>query len=143
MQSADVNKKVVHITPTSEDLPLVMGIVSSAEEYRLIGSINRNMGFSFRKIQIPAAKFASDATPPYIYLFEPAEGHLVYRLIPVRYMNKALPGKYHKLDYFLTITGKSAMLNHTSLLVQFRQINEITAAFKPERVSKAVLKMLA
>ena len=118
---------------------LLLGLVSTENDYRLIWRINRTFNFSFAKAGNHNAHAKNDENELEFshYTYNDEDSFIFYRLLANKSDKGALLEEYRNIDYLLIISGEFSETFITNLITKLKNIEHIQGVF---RLSPGTLK---
>lgn len=131
MRSAQRITKI-HLSVNEQDIPIVIGIVSSDPDYRLSLTLNRNLTISLKNTE--AVEFQDDkGNKLHFSRFSDSSGpDWHFQLVSNRAEKEFMLKKLKNIDYLLLLQKPEKDFNPDRILSQLREIDSITGVFNIE-----------
>lgn len=131
MRSAQRITKI-HLSVNEQDIPIVIGIVSSDPDYRLSLTLNRNLTISLKNTE--AVEFQDDkGNKLHFSRFSDSSGpDWHFQLVSNRSEKEFMLKKLKNIDYLLLLQKPEKDFNPDRILSQLREIDSITGVFNIE-----------
>jgi len=127
-----MGKKDVHkLSPETGIAPILLGISSHENDYRLSWALNENLGFRFTKTENHKSfnQRLSETQEFSTYSFTDDENSNTYRLISNRCDNGFLLDELKNIDFLLLIEPGEAICDTKELMANVRSVPFISAVF--------------
>lgn len=119
------NIKKFHLPVSDDDIPLLLGIVSSEPDYRLSLKLNKKLGISLKSID--PVEFTDETGDKFWFsrFSDPASMQLVSN----RFKKNFLLTKLKNIDFLILIPGLTDEKNREKMISDLRETDSITGVF--------------
>jgi len=123
--------KRIHLPINDQDIPVILGIVSSDQDYKLTLKLNKKLSISLKNAD-PADVNENDGKTNQFSRFSctVAGNDTVYQLISNRTDKSFLINKLKNIDYLLLITDAGRSLSYDKIMTSIREIDSVSGVFK-------------
>ena len=121
-----------HLSVNEQDIPIVIGIVSSDPDYRLSLTLNKNLTISLKNTE--AVEFQDDkGNKLHFSRFSDSSGpDWHFQLVSNRSEKEFMLKKLKNIDYLLLLQKAEKDFSPERILSQLREIDSITGVFNIE-----------
>jgi len=122
----------IHLSVNEQDIPIVIGIVSSDPDYRLSLTLNKNLTISLKNTE--AVEFQDDkGNKLHFSRFSDSSGpDWHFQLVSNRSEKEFMLKKLKNIDYLLLLQKAEKDFSPERILSQLREIDSITGVFNIE-----------
>lgn len=111
---------------------LLLGLVSSENDYRLIWTVNQQLGFAFEKTgnhKVPGRSGQMELEFSH-YIYENEDLFLLYRIIANKSEEGVLLEELKNIDYLMVVQGEFTDLYIKDLISGLKSMEHIQAVFR-------------
>ncbi|HNY52287.1 MAG TPA: IPExxxVDY family protein [Bacteroidales bacterium] len=119
-----------HLPVSDDDIPLLLGIASSAPDYRLSLNLNKKLGISLKSIY--PVEFRDEKDDEYRFSrFSDSESHMAYglQLVSNRFGKYYLLSKLKNIDFLILIPGTTDEPDREKIIADIRETDSVTGVF--------------
>jgi hypothetical protein len=122
--------KKIHLPLNDHDIPVILGIVSTDQDYKLTRKLNKKLSVSLKNTD-PGEASENDGSMNQFsrFSFSDPENEIIYQLISNRTGKSFLIKKLKNIDYLFLITDAGRTLQHDKLITVLREIDSVSMAF--------------
>jgi len=120
----------IHLPVSIQDIPAMIGISTSDQDYRLTLRLNKKLNISLRNTESVSFKDKSGIVLFFSrFSYSSEADHLTIQLISNRYEQSYLLRKLVNIDYLILIHDPSENYDKEKLLTALRELESVTGAF--------------
>lgn len=122
--------KRIHLTVNDHDIPVILGIVTTDQDYKLTLKLNKKLSVSLKNAD-PVAVNEIDGNINQFsrFSFSVPENETIYQLISNRTGKSFLIIKLKNIDYLLLITDPGRTVQYDKLVAALREIDSVSGVF--------------
>lgn len=120
----------IHLPVSKQDIPAMIGISTSDQDYRLTLRLNKKLNISLRNTESVSFKDKSGIVLFFSrFSYSSEADHLTIQLISNRYEQSYLLRKLVNIDYLILVHDPSGNYDKEKLLTALRELESVTGAF--------------
>jgi len=135
----------IHLPVSKQDIPALIGISTSVQDYKLTLRLNKKLNISLRNVEPVSYQ---DNTGKNLFFsrfsYSSEADHLTIQLISNRFEQTYLLRKLVNIDYLILIQDTSGNSDYEKLLSSLRELESVTGAFliEPDKLKDRNLRYL-
>jgi len=123
--------KRIHLPVDDQDIPVIIGIVSSDQDYKLTLKINKKLSISLKNTDPVAVDENEDNTEEFSrFTYSHSENIIVYQLISNRTGKSFLIKKLKNIDYLMLVNDAGKSLQFDMIMTSLRDIDSVSGVFR-------------
>jgi hypothetical protein len=123
--------KKIHLPVNDQDKPVIIGIVSPDQDYKLSLKINRKLSFTLRNIKPVEIEDTNGNTLIFSRFAQEGSGNEnIIQLISNRSEKSFLLSKLRNIDYIMLVSGLSRLQLSDNIIPSIREIDSVSGVFR-------------
>ena len=123
--------KRIHLPVDDQDIPVIIGIVSSDQDYKLTLKINKKLSISLKNTDPVAVDENKDNIDEFSrFTYSHSENIIVYQLISNRTGKSFLIKKLKNIDYLMLVNDAGKSLQFDLIMTSLRDIDSVSGVFR-------------
>jgi len=122
----------IHLSVIDQDIPVIIGIVTTEPDYRLSLALNKNLNISLKNTGAVEYKDDKDKILHFSRFSDSSGPDWHFQLVSNRTEKEFMLKKLKNIDYLLLIQKPEKNFNPEAILSQLREIETITGVFNIE-----------
>ncbi|HOW08264.1 MAG TPA: IPExxxVDY family protein [Bacteroidales bacterium] len=122
--------KRINLPLNDHDIPAILGIVSTDQDYKLTLKLNKKLSLSLKNADpVVVNENDGDMSQFSRFLFSASENDTIYQLISNRNGKSFLINKLKNIDYLLLVTDPERTVQHMKMMTAIREIDSVSGLF--------------